>query len=59
MADFEVRFSAAEIAARVDALASEIARQLPRDALDYLSPRQRICYFFERAVSPGPEEAGT
>jgi putative nucleotidyltransferase with HDIG domain len=31
--------------------------QLPRDALDYLSPRQRICYFFERAVSPGPEEA--
>ena len=33
--------------------------QLPRDALDYLSPRQRICYFFERAVSPGPEEAGT
>lgn len=32
--------------------------QLPRDALDYLSPRQRICYFFERAVSPDPEEAG-
>jgi HD-GYP domain-containing protein (c-di-GMP phosphodiesterase class II) len=27
--------------------------QLPRDALDYLSPRQRICYFFERAVGPG------
>lgn len=26
--------------------------QLPRDALDYLSPRKRICYFFERAVSP-------
>ncbi len=24
--------------------------QLPRDALDYLSPRKRICYFFERAV---------
>lgn len=24
--------------------------QLPRVALDYLSPRQRICYFFERAV---------
>ena len=23
---------------------------LPRAALDYLSPRQRICYFFERAV---------
>lgn len=32
--------------------------QLPRDALDYLSPRQRICYFFERAVTPSPEEAG-
>ncbi|PJI98231.1 HD domain-containing protein [Acidovorax sp. 69] len=32
--------------------------QLPRDALDYLSPRQRICYFFERAVSPDPDEAG-
>lgn len=31
--------------------------QLPRDALDYLSPRQRICYFFERAVAPGPDEA--
>lgn len=31
--------------------------QLPRDALDYLSPRQRICYFFERAVTPGPEES--
>lgn len=25
--------------------------QLPRDALEYLSPRKRICYFFERAVS--------
>lgn len=24
--------------------------QLPRETLDYLSPRQRICYFFERAV---------
>ena len=24
--------------------------QLPRAALDYLSPRQRICYFFERAA---------
>jgi HD-GYP domain-containing protein (c-di-GMP phosphodiesterase class II) len=24
--------------------------QLPRDVLDYLSPRQRVCYFFERAV---------
>lgn len=30
--------------------------QLPRDALDYLSPRQRICYFFERAVSGGNDE---
>ena len=26
--------------------------QLPRAALDYLSPRKRICYFFERAVDP-------
>jgi len=26
------------------------ASQLPKAALDYLSPRQRICYFFERAV---------
>ena len=34
--------------------------QLPRDALDYLSPRQRICYFFERAAGPSPApEAGT
>lgn len=24
---------------------------LPRAAMDYLSPRQRICYFFERAVT--------
>lgn len=24
--------------------------QLPRDVLDYLSPRKRVCYFFERAV---------
>jgi HD-GYP domain-containing protein (c-di-GMP phosphodiesterase class II) len=30
---------------------------LPRAALDYLSPRQRICYFFERAVeAPLPGE---
>ncbi|WP_111882045.1 HD-GYP domain-containing protein [Paracidovorax anthurii] len=28
--------------------------QLPREALDYLSPRKRICYYFERAVEPGP-----
>lgn len=26
--------------------------QLPRESLDYLSPRKRICYFFERAVDP-------
>ena len=25
--------------------------QLPREALEYLSPRKRICYFFERAVN--------
>ena len=31
--------------------------QLARDVLDYLSPRKRICYFFERAVDPGPDEA--
>ena len=31
--------------------------QLPRDALDYLSPRKRICYFFERAVDPGSDKA--
>ncbi len=33
MAEFELRFSAAEIAARVDALARDIGRKLPRDAL--------------------------
>ncbi len=32
--------------------------QLPRDALEYLSPRKRICYFFERAVNPAAVEAG-
>ena len=26
--------------------------QLPKPALDYLSPRQRVCYFFERAADP-------
>ena len=26
--------------------------QLPRASLDYLSPRSRVCYFFERAVEP-------
>ncbi|MDD2547517.1 MAG: DUF3391 domain-containing protein [Burkholderiaceae bacterium] len=31
--------------------------QLPREALDYLSPHPRICYFFERATDPGPREA--
>jgi HD-GYP domain-containing protein (c-di-GMP phosphodiesterase class II) len=31
--------------------------QLPRAALDYLSPRQRICYFFERAVELPRNEA--
>lgn len=25
---------------------------LPRSALDYISPRQRICYFFERSIEP-------
>ncbi|MBK9571542.1 MAG: DUF3391 domain-containing protein [Rhodoferax sp.] len=29
---------------------------LPREALDYLSPRQRMCYFFERAADPDPTE---
>lgn len=32
--------------------------QLPREALDYLSPRQRICYFFERAVPPEADGDG-
>lgn len=26
--------------------------QLPKATIDYLSPRQRICYFFERATDP-------
>jgi hypothetical protein len=26
--------------------------QLPKATIDYLSPRQRICYYFERAVDP-------
>lgn len=30
---------------------------LPRAAMDYLSPRQRICYFFERAIEPGAQRA--
>jgi putative nucleotidyltransferase with HDIG domain len=29
---------------------------LPRAAMDYLSPRQRICYFFERAIDPSLTE---
>lgn len=29
---------------------------LPRAAMDYLSPRARICYFFERAVALDPAE---
>lgn len=32
-------------------------QQLPRATLDYLSPRQRICYFFERARELPPTEA--
>lgn len=32
-------------------------QQLPRATLDYLSPRQRICYFFERAREAEPAEA--
>ncbi len=32
--------------------------QLPREALEYLSPRQRICYFFERAVDSQRLEVG-
>lgn len=31
---------------------------LPRDAMDYLSPRQRICYFFENAVNSSSDEVG-
>ena len=30
---------------------------LPPPALDYLSPRQRICYFFERVADPQMREA--
>lgn len=29
---------------------------LPRDAMEYLSPRQRICYFFEKSNNPEPDE---
>jgi HD-GYP domain-containing protein (c-di-GMP phosphodiesterase class II) len=30
---------------------------LPKVAMDYLSPRTRICYFFERAMAVNPVEA--
>lgn len=33
--------------------------QLPRAALDYLSPRQRICYFFERGRGADTEAANS
>ena len=33
-------------------------QQLPKASLDYLSPRQRICYFFERAREAAPIEDG-
>lgn len=33
--------------------------QLPKAAFDYLSPRQRICYFFERARNARENEFGT
>lgn len=32
--------------------------QMPRKAMEYLSPQQRMCYFFERAVEL-PTETGT
>lgn len=32
---------------------------LPRAAMDYLSPRQRICYFFEQEIEPPLEEVRT
>lgn len=33
-------------------------QQLPKASLDYLSPRQRICYFFERAREAATSEDG-
>lgn len=33
-------------------------QQLPGDILNYLSPRERICYFFERAVRAGSNPEG-
>lgn len=32
---------------------------LPRAAMDYLSPRQRLCYFFERVIEPPLAEVKT
>ncbi len=32
---------------------------LPRDAMDYLSPRQRICYFFENSIDSPSGEVGS
>ncbi len=37
---------------------SQRPAQLPRAVLDYLSPRKRVCYFFERAVGLGATEVG-
>ncbi len=31
---------------------------LPRDAMDYLAPRQRICYFFESSIDSPSDEVG-
>jgi len=33
-------------------------QQLPRAALEGLSPRARVCYFFERASEPSARAAG-
>jgi len=32
--------------------------QLPKAAFDYLSPRKRLCYFFERGLELSPERGG-
>jgi len=32
--------------------------QLPKAALEFLSPRQRVCYFFERAVDAPVAQEG-
>lgn len=39
-----------EHSANLGVLRSLKPQQLPRQALEYLSPRKRVCYFFERAV---------